>query len=70
MEKAWMTEFNEGRPPSNVADTPDGSGDRTPPAPLSLMITNRQRLELKARGFSDADIREMTPGEAHKQLGL
>jgi hypothetical protein len=42
-----------------------------PPAPaVSLMITNRQRAELRALGFSDEAIRRMTPAEAHAQLGL
>lgn len=42
-----------------------------PPSPaVSLMITNRQRAELRALGFSDEAIRRMTPAEAHGQLGL
>ena len=32
---------------------------------VSLMITARQRSELRGLGFSDATIREMTPQEAH-----
>lgn len=39
-------------------------------AAVSLMITNRQRAELRSRGFSDAAIRTMTPSEAHGHLGL
>jgi hypothetical protein len=41
------------------------------PAPsVSLMITNRQRAELREHGFSEESIRTMTPAEAHAQLGL
>lgn len=41
----------------------------TSPA-VSLMITNRQRAELRELSFSDEAIRQMTPGEAHQKLGL
>ncbi|KQO73285.1 hypothetical protein ASF41_13305 [Methylobacterium sp. Leaf111] len=37
---------------------------------VSLMITNRQRAELRALGFSEDTIRCMTPAEAHEHLGL
>jgi hypothetical protein len=37
---------------------------------VSLMITNQQRAELRALGFSEEAIRSMTPAEAHAQLGL
>ncbi|TXM63853.1 hypothetical protein FV226_27165 [Methylobacterium sp. WL12] len=37
---------------------------------VSLMITNQQRAELRALGFSDEAVRLMTPAEAHAQLGL
>jgi hypothetical protein len=42
---------------------------RTSPA-VSLMITNRQRADLHALGFSEETIRRMTPAEAHGHLGL
>jgi hypothetical protein len=50
---------------------PNGTaaGPATSP-PVSLMITNRQRAELRELGFSDEAIREMTPAEAHEKLGL
>ncbi|CAO4194115.1 hypothetical protein [Methylorubrum extorquens] len=41
----------------------------TSPA-VSLMITNRQRTELRELSFSDEAIRQMTPAEAHEHLGL
>lgn len=42
-----------------------------PPGPaVSLMITARQRAELRALGVSEEAIRRMTPAEAHARLGL
>lgn len=41
----------------------------TTPA-VSLMITSRQRAELRELGFTDEAIRHMTPAEAHEKLGL
>lgn len=40
------------------------------PAAVSLMITRRQKEELRALGFADEAIREMKPAEAHRHLGL
>ena len=37
---------------------------------VSLMITKRQRAELKRLGFSDDAIRDMRPADAHGHLGL
>lgn len=37
---------------------------------VSLMITNKQRADLHELGFSDEAVRQMTPAEAHAQLGL
>lgn len=37
---------------------------------VSLMITNRQRAQLRERGFSEEAIRTMTPAAAHAALGL
>ena len=58
------------------ADTDAGLGWMTaltevPAAPaVSLMITRRQKEQLRDLGFTDAAIREMTPAEAHANLGL
>jgi hypothetical protein len=37
---------------------------------VSLMITQQQRADLRERGYSDEQIRDMKPEEAHKVLGL
>ncbi|MCJ2019868.1 hypothetical protein MKK84_20920 [Methylobacterium sp. E-065] len=47
----------------------NGTAPATSPA-VSLMITNRQRAALRALGFSEETIRQMTPAEAHGKLGL
>jgi hypothetical protein len=35
---------------------------------VAFMITNAMRGALRARGFSDGDIKNMRPGEAHEIL--
>lgn len=59
--------------PADVAAAPEPPADGAPPpgpaAPVSLMITRRQRDRLNALGFSAEDIRHMTPAEAHAHLG-
>jgi hypothetical protein len=37
---------------------------------VPAVITKRHRAYLRARGFEEAAIDKMTPGEAHKILGL
>ncbi len=49
--------------PTDDRPAPEGVG-------ISLMITKRQKASLHERGFSDEAIREMTPAEAHKHLGV
>jgi hypothetical protein len=39
-------------------------------AGFSLMITRRQKADLRERGYTDEQIRDMTPHEAHRVLGL
>jgi putative DNA primase/helicase len=39
-------------------------------APVSLMITAAQKVELRARGYSDNDIFNLTPTAAHAILGI
>jgi hypothetical protein len=43
---------------------------KVPLAGFSLMITQRQKADLRDRGYSDEQIRDMTPNEAHRVLGL
>lgn len=43
---------------------------RAPLAGVSLMITQRQKADLRERGYSDGQIRDMRPEEAHRVLGL
>jgi len=47
----------------------EGEADDTS-APVSLMITRAQRRALGRLGYSETDIRHMTPAEAHRNLGL
>jgi hypothetical protein len=53
-----------GRPPTNKVDQDGAAGGG-----ISFIITNAQKVELKARGFTDEQIREMKPVEAHIILG-
>lgn len=46
------------------------SSAAAPVPAVSLMITSRQRTELRERGVSDESIRLMSPAVAHAQLGL
>jgi hypothetical protein len=43
---------------------------QAPRAWVSLMITRQQKAELRERGYSDEQIRDMKPGQAHRVLGL
>jgi hypothetical protein len=43
---------------------------KVPLAGFSLMITQRQKADLLERGYTDEQIRDMTPHEAHRVLGL
>jgi hypothetical protein len=37
---------------------------------MSFFITKAQKAELRRRDYSEEQIREMTPGDAHRALGL
>ena len=43
---------------------------KVPLAGFSLMITRRQKADLRERGYTGEQIRDMTPNEAHRVLGL
>jgi len=65
-------EVRTGEPPKSQEDTPASTEptDAGGSAPVSLMITRAQRAMLREIGYSDDDIRTMTPAEAHRNLGL
>lgn len=64
----------DGATRQDAVDVPEAANDGgpapSPAAAVSLMITKRQKEQLRRLGFSDASIREMTPAEAHGYLGL
>jgi hypothetical protein len=43
---------------------------KAPQAGVSLMITRRQKADLRVLGYTDDQIRDMKPEEAHRVLGL
>jgi len=51
--------------PPNHADDPPGQH-----ASVSLIITQAQKEQLRERGYTDEEIREMKPQDAHRVLGL
>ena len=74
-----------GQQPSVLADLPDrpeieDHAQRTFKAAMtahkeaetgmSFIITNAQKAELRERGYSEEQIREMKPEDAHRALGL
>lgn len=65
-EEAFLNRLRPGK-----EDQPsDGTSSLSSSPTVSLMITSRQRAELRELGFPDESIRLMTPAEAHAQLGL
>lgn len=46
------------------------SMQKPPSTGVSFLITHHQRAELRERGFTDDQIRTMTPEEAHRLLGF
>ena len=73
-----------GREPSTLADPPDPPdfGEQTQrvfdasmtpheaETGMSFFITKAQKAELRRRGYSEEQIREMKPEDAHRALGL
>jgi hypothetical protein len=47
-----------------------GVSGAVPAKGVSLMITGAQKDSLRRLGVSEEDIRDMTPTEAHRRLGL
>jgi putative DNA primase/helicase len=55
-----------------IGEAPDYQPQPSQPDPaagVSFLITKAQKEELRNRGFTEDQIREMTPAEAHKRLG-
>jgi hypothetical protein len=58
---------------SNRTPEPPASNGPAPAARaagVSLMITNAQKDSLRQLGVSEDELRDMTPSEAHRRLGL
>ena len=73
--------MGSGRPAeSQLTDTPaatsesnveSGSADApSPEARVSFFITQAQKAQLREKGYSDDEIAQMKPAEAHRILGL
>jgi hypothetical protein len=62
--------FNERVARATGTAALDDENVRTASPAVSLMITNRQRADLRALGFSEDAIRIMKPAEAHGHLSL
>jgi hypothetical protein len=72
----------DGRGPSSLADPPDTqdrirhvfrvstTAHKEAETGMSFFITKAQRAELRRVGYSEEQIREMKPEEAHRALGL
>jgi hypothetical protein len=57
----------------SLSDALQGHAEPTAKAPLagfSLTITRRQKADLRERGHTNEQIRDMTPHVAHRALGL
>jgi hypothetical protein len=65
-----LVDMRDREDPAPAVDTPPSETPQLPSTPVSLMITNRQRAELKALGFSDEAVAAMRPADAHKHLGI
>jgi hypothetical protein len=57
------------RPPTRQQEGPSAATAESQGS-VSLMITLEQKEALRERGFSDEQIREMKPEDAHRTLGL
>lgn len=60
-----ILESDLGLKPIGLTKPPAGKGTS-----ISLMITREQRAALRERGFTDDEIRSMTPAQAHAHLGI
>jgi hypothetical protein len=61
-------DWEEDEELEEIEDEPQEDGM---PAPtVSLMITQAQKAALREKGYTDEQIRELTPEQAHRALGL
>jgi putative DNA primase/helicase len=68
---SWQ-ELHNGEAPIKIAAEPivvEAESEPAPVASIPFMITRTMRAQLHARGFSEQQIVQMTPQEAHEQLG-
>jgi cytoskeletal protein CcmA (bactofilin family) len=56
--------------PRAPTSSPQSESHETKETRVSFFITQAQRAELRARGYSDHDIAQMKPADAHRILGL
>jgi hypothetical protein len=72
--KLLMVTSEEIQRPASATDKDSGypiEGEKVATqASVSLLITQEQKAALRQRGFSDEQIREMKPADAHRTLGL
>lgn len=69
-ESVRLAETVPGAPPNTPAPAPAGAPAVSPAQGVSLMITSAQKDGLRRLGVSEEEIRDMTPAEAHRRLGL
>jgi cytoskeletal protein CcmA (bactofilin family) len=56
--------------PRAPTSSPQSESNETKETRVSFFITQAQRAELRERGYSDDDIAQMKPADAHRILGL
>jgi len=55
---------------SNLGDGTGGLSSSSPQAQVSFFITQAQTAQLREKGYSDEQIAQMKPAEAHRILGF
>ncbi len=55
---------------SSVEDTTAAPASSSPKAQVSFFITQAQKAQLREKGYSDHQIEQMKPAEAHQILGI
>jgi hypothetical protein len=57
-------------PASSPEDATPAPPSDSPTAQVSFFITQAQKAQLRERGYSDDQIAQMKPAEAHQILGI